>query len=82
MHRNSSLRQAATTKAVSEWEQTILNNGGLIPGERDDAWWQLVHGSVAPFEVLHESIAGPGTDLATLAPKIWGPAMDNTESSS
>lgn len=82
MHRNSSLRQAATTKAVSEWEQTILNNGGLIPGERDDAWWQLVHGSVAPFEVLHESIAGPGTDLATLAPKIWGPAMDNIESSS
>lgn len=77
MRRNSSLRQAATTKAVGEWEPRILRDGAVIPGERDDAWWRLVHGSEAPFDVLHEGVAGPGTDLSTLASKVWAPALDN-----
>ncbi|WP_435201094.1 exodeoxyribonuclease V subunit gamma [Janibacter sp. GS2] len=81
MHRNSSLRQAATKRASDEWNQTVMKNGGVIPGERDDAWWQLVHGTGSPIEVLFEPVAGPGTDLATLAPKVWGPAIDNIASS-
>lgn len=80
MHRNSSLRQAATTRAQDEWLQTVMKNGGIIPGERDDAWWRLVHGKDAPIDVLREPLAGPGTDLATLAPRVWGPAIDNIES--
>lgn len=80
VHRNPTHRRAATQKAVGEWELTMLKNGGSIPGERDDAWWQLVHGNAAPFEVLLESPAGPGSDLATLAPKIWAPALDNVGS--
>ncbi|MGO1166857.1 MAG: exodeoxyribonuclease V subunit gamma, partial [Janibacter sp.] len=80
--RNSSLRQAATKRASDEWHQTMLKNGGIIPGERDDAWWQLVHGADAPLDVLYEPVAGPGTDLAALAPKVWGPAIDNIESTS
>lgn len=77
MRRNSSLRQAATTKAVGEWEPRILRDGAVIPGERDDAWWRLVHGSEAPFDVLHEGVAGPGTDLSTLASRVWAPVLDN-----
>ncbi|WP_082566993.1 exodeoxyribonuclease V subunit gamma [Janibacter sp. Soil728] len=82
VHRNPTHRRAAAQKAVGEWELTMLKNGGSIPGERDDAWWRLVHGSAAPFEVLLEAPAGPGTDLATLAPKIWAPALDNVGSMS
>lgn len=82
MHRNSSLRQAAMRKASDEWVQTTLKTGGVIPGERDDAWWQRVHGTEAPVDVLLEPLAGPGTDLASLAPRVWGPAIDNIESTS
>ncbi len=82
MHRNSSLRQAAMRKASDEWVQTTLKTGGVIPGERDDAWWQRVHGSEAPLDVLLAPQAGPGTDLATLAPRVWGPAIDNIASTS
>lgn len=82
MHRNSSLRQAALRKASDEWLQTTLKSGDVIPGERDDAWWQRVHGPDAPLDVLLEPLAGPGTDLATLAPRVWGPAIDNIASSS
>ncbi len=82
LQRNASLRHAATLKAADDWTQTTLKNGGVIPGERDDAWWQRVHGRDAPLEVLLEPVAGPGTDLAGLAPKVWGPAIDNIESTS
>lgn len=82
MHRNSSLRQAAAKRAEEDWHQTTLKNGGVIPGERDDAWWQLVHGSQAPLDALLQPVAGPGTDLATLAPQVWNPAIDNIESTS
>ncbi|WP_277453472.1 exodeoxyribonuclease V subunit gamma [Janibacter sp. DB-40] len=75
--RNPALGQAATKRAEGEWLPTTMRNGGVIPGEQDDAWWQLVHGSKAPFAALLEPVAGPGTDLATLAPKVWGPADDN-----
>ena len=77
VERNHTHTRAATTNAQGEWLETRLNNGGTIPGERDDAWWRLVHGSDAPFDVLLEPVAGPGSDLATLAPKVWGPAIDN-----
>nr|WP_257908457.1 hypothetical protein [Janibacter limosus] len=79
VHRNPTHRRAATQKAVGEW---LPNQKFGFPGERDDAWWRLVHGSDAPFEVLLEAPAGPGSDLATLAPKIWAPALDNVGSTS
>src|SRR5699024_2546744 len=78
--RNSSLRQAATKGAEDEWTQTTTRTGLVIPGERDDAWWRLVLGTDAPLAALQEDVAGPGTALATLAPMIWGPALDNIES--
>ncbi|MEN3123408.1 exodeoxyribonuclease V subunit gamma [Janibacter sp. LM] len=81
VQRNGSRHTAATKKAEADWSASHLRNGTVIPGERDDAWWRLVHGSEAPFAVLLEDVAGPGTDLATLAPRVWGPAIDNIESS-
>ena len=78
--RNSSLRQAATKGAEDEWTQTTTRTGLVIPGERDDAWWRLVLGTDAPLAALQEDVAGPGTALATLAPMVWGPALDNIES--
>ena len=80
VHRNPTHRRVARQKACDDWEATTLRNGDVIPGERDDAWWQLVHGRSAPFDVLLEDVAGPGTDLATLAPAIWAPALDNVGS--
>lgn len=80
VQRNGSRHTAATKKAEADWCASHLNNGTVIPGERDDAWWRLVHGSEAPFAVLLADVAGPGTDLATLAPTVWGPAIDNIES--
>ena len=77
VHRNPALGQAARTKALAEWTETRLNNGGVIPGEGQDPWWQRVHGPGAPFAVLLEPVAGPGTDLASLAPKLWDPAITN-----
>ena len=41
---------------------------------------RLVHGREAPFDVLLQTLAGPGSDLATLAPRVWGPALDNVGS--
>ncbi|CAM4026831.1 exodeoxyribonuclease V subunit gamma [Janibacter anophelis] len=80
LHHKPNLARVARQKAVGEWEATLLKNGATMPGERDDAWWGLVHGSDAPFDVLLEDAAGPGTDLATLAPRVWGPAIDNVGS--
>ncbi len=77
VHRNPTLRQSATRRAVDEWQETRLRTGATMPGERDDAWWQRVHGGDAPFEVLLQDVAGPGTGLDDLAPKVWGPAIDN-----
>ena len=78
--RNPSRTRVAQQQAVGEWEPTILTSGDVIPGERDDAWWRLVHGSEAPFDVLTQPLAGPGSDLATLATRVWGPALDNVGS--
>ncbi|WP_084449637.1 exodeoxyribonuclease V subunit gamma [Janibacter indicus] len=78
--RNPSRTRVAQQQAVGEWEPTILKSGDVIPGERDDAWWRLVHGSEAPFDVLTQPLAGPGSDLATLATRVWGPALDNVGS--
>lgn len=76
-HRRATHQQAATAKAGGEWVGTRLRNNSTIPGERDDAWWRRVHGEQAPFDVLLKALAGPGTDLPTLAPKVWGPALEN-----
>ncbi|WP_338749064.1 exodeoxyribonuclease V subunit gamma [Janibacter alittae] len=77
VERNPTMTRVATTKGRSEWEPTRMRNGGVIPGEQDDAWWQLVHGSEAPFAVLLDDVAGPDTNLAALAPTVWGPALTN-----
>ncbi|NYF98385.1 exodeoxyribonuclease V subunit gamma [Janibacter cremeus] len=77
IERNHTLARVATTRARGEWEPTRMRNGGVIPGEQDDSWWQLVHGNRAPFAVLLDDVAGSGTNLAALAPKVWGPAIDN-----
>ena len=81
IRRNSSLRRVASTKALDEWTATTTKTGLVIPGERDDAWWQLVHGPTPSLEVLLDPVAGSGTDLGGLAPRLWGPALDNVTES-
>lgn len=81
IRRNSSLRRVASTKALDEWTATTTKTGLVIPGERDDAWWRLVHGPTPSLEVLLDPVAGSGTDLGGLAPRLWGPALDNVTES-
>ncbi|MGO4242407.1 hypothetical protein AB4028_00465, partial [Janibacter sp. RAF20_2_2] len=78
--RNPTRTRLAQQQAAKQWDATRLDNGDIIPGERDDSWWRLVHGREAPFDVLQQTLAGPGSDLATLAPRVWGPALDNVGS--
>ncbi|MCT1618970.1 exodeoxyribonuclease V subunit gamma [Janibacter hoylei] len=78
--RNPTRTRLAQQQAAKEWEASLLKSGDTIPGERDDSWWRLVHGREAPFDVLQQTLAGPGSDLATLAPRVWGPALDNVGS--
>ena len=78
--RSPTRTRLAQQQAAKEWEASLLKSGDVIPGERDDSWWRLVHGREAPFDVLLQTLAGPGSDLATLAPRVWGPALDNVGS--
>ncbi len=77
VHRSPTRTRVARTRAAQDWEPARLKDGRVIPGERDDGWWRRVHGPDAPFEALLEPVSGPGTDLPTLAPRVWGPALDN-----
>jgi len=63
-------RTLAEGRAAQEWI------GGAFPGERADRWWQRVHPD-APFEHLLRPVAGDGTGLADLAPRLWTPLLDH-----
>ena len=77
VHHNPTRTHVAATKAGKDWEPYRTKAGSIIPGERDDGWWRRIHGADAPFELLLTEVAGPGTDLPTLASRVWGPALDN-----
>ncbi|WP_068250440.1 exodeoxyribonuclease V subunit gamma [Janibacter corallicola] len=77
VHRNPTRTRIAARKAREDWEPRRSRTGATFPGERDDGWWRRIHGADAPFELLLTEVAGPGTDLPTLASRVWGPALDN-----
>jgi exodeoxyribonuclease V gamma subunit len=73
VHSDARKTGAARQAARGEWEP----NARGFSGENDDRWWRLAVGDAAPLERLLDPVAGPGTDLQALAPRLWDPLLDN-----
>ncbi|GAA3602483.1 exodeoxyribonuclease V subunit gamma [Marihabitans asiaticum] len=71
VHRDPKKTRAAARAALRDWQSE------RYPGEQDDRWFAAVYGAGADLSVLRADAAGPGTDIATLAPRFWDPILDN-----